>query len=134
MATAPNAKLPIVGHSAADRGSRAVVLGSDSNELVFAVVGHAGSGTTLVAKALAVVLKETSFNNSSFDVTVLKARDVIKSWAEKHGQKLPLPRAEGERLIEDVETYQDLGDEMRKQLTSNGEQDHAAVARELVLR
>lgn len=63
MATAPNAKLPIVGHSAADRGSRAVVLGSDSNELVFAVVGHAGSGTTLVAKALAAVLRETSFNN-----------------------------------------------------------------------
>ena len=132
MATAPNTKLPILGQST-DRGSRAVVLGSDSNELVFAVVGHAGSGTTLIAKALTAVLRETPFNNNSFEVVVLKARDVIKSWTERHGKQLPPIRAEGDRRIEDVETYQDLGDEMRKQRTSSGEQDHAAVARELVL-
>jgi deoxycytidylate deaminase len=132
MATAPKA-LPILKQSA-NRGSRAVVLGSDSNELVFAVVGHAGSGTTLVARALVAVLKETPFNGNPFEVVILKARDVIKSWAEEHGEPVPPERADGNRLIEDVKKYQDLGDKMREQLTSNGEQDHAAVARGLVLR
>lgn len=129
----PSTKLPILTQRP-ERGSRAVVLGSDSNELVFAVVGHAGSGTTLVAQALAAVLNETSFNNNIFETVILKARDVIKAWAEKVGKAVPPERTEGDRLIEDVERYQDLGDEMRKQVTAGGEEDHAAVARELVLR
>ncbi|MCU1303624.1 MAG: bpiD [Candidatus Sulfotelmatobacter sp.] len=129
----PTASLPVLKQTT-DRGSRAVVLGADSNELVFAVVGHAGSGTTLVAQALAAVLKETSFNSSAFDVVTLKARDVIKAWAEKHGKTVPPDRPGGERLIEDVKKYQDLGDEMRKQVTASGEEDHPAVARALVLR
>lgn len=129
----PDKSLPVLKQSA-DRGSRAVVLGSDSNELVFAVVGHAGSGTTLVAQALAAVLKETSFNNNTFETVTLKARDVIKAWAETHGKAVPPERLGGERLIEDVKRYQDLGDEMRQQLTAGGEEDHPAVARELVLR
>jgi deoxycytidylate deaminase len=101
---------------------------------VFAVVGHAGSGTTLVAQALAAVLKETSFNGNVFETVTLKARDVIKAWAEAHGKAVPPERSPSERLIEDVKRYQDLGDEMRKQLTANGEEDHPAVARELVLK
>jgi deoxycytidylate deaminase len=132
MATAPKTLPPIIGQSS-DVGSRAVVLGSNSNELVFAVVGHAGSGTTLVAKALKAVLTETSFSGNRFEVEILKARDVIKGWAERHGEKLPIARSDGERYIEDVRIYQDLGDNMRAQLTSDGEQDHAAVARELIL-
>lgn len=129
----PDKSLPVINQSS-DLGSRAVVLGSDSNELVFAVVGHAGSGTTLVAQALAAVLKETSFNNNRFETVILKARDVIKAWAEAHGKAVPPERLEGERLIEDVKRYQDLGDEMRRQFTAGGEEDHPAVARELVLR
>lgn len=131
MVTAPKS-LPIIGQSA-DRGSRITVVGSDSNELIFAVVGHAGSGTTLVARALVAVLKETDFNGNRFEVVVLKARDVIKSWGEAHGEHVPPDRTDGNRLIEDVKKYQDLGDKMREQLTSSGEQDHAAVARSLVL-
>ena len=68
-----------------DKGSKAVVLGSDSNELIFAVVGHAGSGTTLVADTLAAVLEETSFNDKKIEVRMLKARDVITAWAIAHG-------------------------------------------------
>lgn len=133
MASNPNpTPLPIVGQPL-DRGSREVVLGADSNELVFAVVGHAGSGTTLVAQALAAVFKETSFHGSVFEVVVLKARDVIKVWAEKHGKDVPPERPKGERLIEDVKRLQDLGDEMRKEPTRSGAQDHSAVARELAL-
>jgi deoxycytidylate deaminase len=117
----------------ADQDSKAVVLGSDSNELVFAVVGHAGSGTSLVAESLIAVLNETKFNNKSIDVRTLKARDVIKAWAAEHGREVPTEKPDGERLIRDVQTYQDLGDDMRKQLTSSGAADHAAVARGLIL-
>lgn len=134
MATAPKSPATAPTVQSADIGSRAVVLGSNSNELVFAVVGHAGSGTTLIAQALVAVLGETSFNENKFVVEILKARDVIKEWAERNGEKLPPVRPKGERFIEDVKTYQDLGDKMRAQVTSGDEQDHASVARELVLK
>jgi len=135
LSTNPNpSPLPVLGQKLLDRGSREVVIGADSNELVFAVVGHAGSGTTLVAQTLAAVLKETAFHGGAFDVVILKARDVIKDWAIKHGKDLPPERAKGERFIEDVRLLQDLGDEMRKEKTRSGTQDHSAVARELALR
>jgi deoxycytidylate deaminase len=131
MAANPNA-LPVLGKTS-ERDSRAVILGSDSNELVFAVVGHAGSGTTLVAQSLSAVLSETKFNGEKVDVRILKARDVIKMWAVDHNKQVPTENAEGHRFISDVRTYQDLGDEMRKHITTSGVQDHAAVARGLVL-
>ena len=117
-----------------DRGSKAVVLGSASNELIFAVVGMLVLAQLCVAESLKARLKETTFNDEKVVVKILKARDVIKSWAEAHGMEIPSEKADGQRLIKDVERYQDLGDEMRKQITSSGEQDHAAVASGLVLR
>ena len=116
-----------------DKGSKAVVLGSDSNELIFAVVGHAGSGTTLVADTLAAVLEETSFNDKKIEVRMLKARDVITAWAIAHGLEVPTVKPDGQRLIKDVVRLQDLGDEMRKQETTTGEQDHPAVAKGLAV-
>jgi len=131
MAANPNA-LPVLSKTG-ERDSKSVILGSDSNELVFAVVGHAGSGTTLVAQTLKAVLNETRINGDAVDVRILKARDVIKQWALAHNKTVPMENAEGHRFISDVKTYQDLGDEMRGHATASGAQDHAAVAKGLVL-
>src|SRR5260221_3655 len=94
--------------------SRARVRSHESNELFFAVVGHVGSGTTLIAQQLDALLKGLGYESR-----VLKARDEITSWAEATGRtvpKLPVGSLEG------VEQLQDLGDQMR------GAGDHAAVA------
>jgi deoxycytidylate deaminase len=87
-----------------------------------------------VAQTLSAVLNETKFNEDRIEVRTLKARDVIKTWAEEHAKQVPSEKADDQRLISDVEIYQDFGDDMRKQKTSSGEEDHAAVARGLVLR
>lgn len=113
-----------------DSDSRSAIVGSGSNELIFAVVGHAGSGTSVIAKALAEILRDTELKNRKFEVHLLKAREVIKQWAENKAKTAPIDR--DHPLLSDVETYQNLGDEMRGQVTSDGRTDHAAVARGLV--
>ena len=98
-----------------------------SNELVFAVVGHAGSGTSEVANTLAKRLEEMGV-----DTHVLKARSVIAAWATANGKMQPKDTASGEKkLLSDVVYFQDLGDEMRSQKIG-GEADHTAVAKGLV--
>jgi energy-coupling factor transporter ATP-binding protein EcfA2 len=114
------------------RDSRGILLEKGSNEFVFAVVGHVGSGTSMVAKTLQQLLRESTVNGQTFDVEILKARDVIEDWAQK--QKKQLPPKTGNKLIAHVKTLQDYGDEMRAEKMINGTQDHAAVARGLVLR
>ncbi len=99
-------------------GSQALIREHVSNELVFAVVGHVGSGTTEVAKKLKDALESSSLKGGSFDVEILKARDAISSWALARGQPLPTG---GDRDLDRVVGFQDLGDKMR-------ETDHAAVA------
>jgi hypothetical protein len=96
-------------------------------------VGHAGSGTTVIAEALEEVLAENKIEGSSFEVEPLKARDVIKEWAVRKGEKLPPERASG-HFLEDVKRFQDLGDMMRAEKAGNGEPDHAAVARGLIAK
>ncbi len=114
------------------RDSREILLEKASNEFVFAVVGHVGSGTSMVAKTLQELLREKRFSGQTFDTEILKARDVIEDWARKQGKQLP-PRS-GERLIKHVQVLQDYGDQMRGELRSTGTQDHVAIARGLVLR
>ena len=93
-----------------------------SNELIFAVVGHAGSGTSEVAKKLKDALENTSLKGGPFDATILKARDVIVEWAKPRGLK---PIHGRDKDIKHTIDLQDLGDEMRRE-------DHAAVACALV--
>jgi deoxycytidylate deaminase/dephospho-CoA kinase len=93
-----------------------------ANELIFAVVGHVGSGTSQVAKSLKKVLETPELAGGAFDATILKARDEIEAWARKRGRKLPEPS----KTIAHARELQDLGDEMRKE---HG--DHAAVACQL---
>ena len=70
-------------NSSRNRESRRILLDEASNEFVFAVVGHAGSGTTAVAKQLSNLLLQTSVGKDQFDVEILKARAVIENWARK---------------------------------------------------
>lgn len=101
--------------------SKQLVLRESSNELVFAVVGYVGSGTTEIAKQLDQVL-----GSSGYDVHFLKARAEIDDWAKKNGRE---PPKGGPNDLNTVIEYQNLGDEMR--LTTG---DNAAVARAFIRR
>ena len=127
VAKAPSL-LPIFGQSTEER-SRDLVLKSSSNELVFAVVGHVGSGTSYIAIALAGLLQESAICGEPFDVQILKASTVIEEWAQKRNKVLP----EVPRTLAGVELLQNYGDEMRAEKTGSGHEDHSAVARALVL-
>jgi hypothetical protein len=99
--------------------SRKIVAEEISNELVFAIVGHVGSGNTTVAAALQDVLQQHRVNTNPFKVAIIKARTVIDEGMAKLGT--PMPAATG-KLLSEVREYQNAGDKLR-------EQDHAAVAR-----
>ncbi len=86
----------------------------------------------MVAKTLQQLLRETPLNGRKFDAEILSAREVIEDWARK--RKKPVPAKTDKKLISDVYKLQDYGDEMRAEETKGGAQDHAAVARGLVLR
>jgi len=129
-AAAVSGLLPIVGQQSEER-SRDLVLKTSSNELVFAVVGHVGSGTGYIAKALAGLLEDPSICGEPFGVHILKARSVIEAWARKRNK--PLPNSNAPRTLKSVEILQDYGDEMRGEKTASGHEDHGAVARALVL-
>jgi deoxycytidylate deaminase len=102
--------------------SRDRVSGFASNEIVFAVVGHVGSGTSTIAGMLAESLKGER-DRGAFDVVSLKASERIVNWAKQADLQTP---ADSES-IENVTTLQDLGDEMRR-----AHADPAAVAVALV--
>jgi deoxycytidylate deaminase len=122
--------LPIFGQQANER-SRELLLKTSSNELVFAVVGHVGSGTSEIAKKIENLLQDRSVTGEPFEVHVLKARTVIEDWAKSNGKGVPPP--ENRNTLSSVETLQDLGDLMRATRTESGHEDHSAVARALVL-
>ncbi len=113
----------------AGTGAKEIVTGEASNEFVFAVVGHAGSGTSAAAETLKNLIIETKLNDSAFDVTLLKARDVIQDWATAKGQPMP---DMSKRSLENVRQLQDYGDEMRSELKKDGKSDFAAVAGGLI--
>lgn len=81
MATVPSSPAAVPAEPR-DRDSRKLITDSSSNELVFAVVGHAGSGTSFVANQLVEVLEERAFQ-----VEVLKARTVIEAWAIERNRR-----------------------------------------------
>jgi deoxycytidylate deaminase len=129
MAAEPN-PLAIVGIGKnAGPGSNELVLKASSNELFFAVVGHAGSGTSVIASALADLLKETKVVGHRVDVEILKARTVIEAWATSTGR--PLPSTGTKKLLAGVSKLQDYGDLMRGEL-GKGRPDYAAVAKGLI--
>jgi deoxycytidylate deaminase len=103
--------------------SQELVRQQASQELVFGIVGHVGSGTSTIAEQLVTILEDQDVNGIKQEAKILKARTVIESWAKANDEALP---DESEPPMAKVKRYQDLGDSMR----SHG--DHAAVARGLV--
>lgn len=127
-AAAKKVVLPIIASSTKDEDqSRLVVRSNASNELIIAVVGHVGSGTTRISGLLkekleAQTIVTSSGERKSFQVEPLKASDVIKKWAAKQNKQVP-EYEKGD--LQRASLFQDLGDAMR-------EKDDAAVARGLI--
>jgi deoxycytidylate deaminase len=96
--------------------ARKIVMEQAAEELVFAVVGHVGSGTTETASALVDALK-----GAGYDSELLKASHEIDRWSKGGGDRAPL-----EVSLSRAEALQNSGDAMR----SNG--DYAAVAAALI--
>jgi deoxycytidylate deaminase len=131
LSTAPQ-PFTIIASQAPEKVSRAIIGASASNELVFAVVGHAGSGTSTVASQLRNLLKERAISGQQFEVVVLKAREVINEWAEKRGN--PRKGDYGTSPLDQVRMLQDYGDDMRAEENSADQQDYAAIARALAIK
>jgi deoxycytidylate deaminase len=100
------------------------VIDEAAQEFVFAVVGRIGSGTSQVTTAFKELLERLK---PAFDVRVLKATEVIEGWAKRNGFSHPNRNSPPPRTIEDAQSWQDLGDAMRKKTT-----DNAAVAKALI--
>lgn len=108
--------LPATSLVRSSGASDALLRAHTSNEMVFAVVGHIGSGVSTVAQQLEALLK-----SQRYDVHILKSRDALRSWAESQEEDLPAET----RSLEYLRHLQNIGDKMR------AAGDHAAVAREL---
>lgn len=116
MAEVAHKIAPVAPKSSSD--AQEMVAEQVSNEIVFAVVGHVGSGNTKVAEALVEVLKTKKIGDQAFSVAIIKARKVIEEGMKQRGT--PIIVGEGKKLA-DVIKYQDAGDKLR-------ETDHAAIA------
>jgi len=130
MAAAEN-PLPRVLPTTRCEDSRGLVLKHAANELVFAVVGHVGCGTSEIAESLRDSLEEKTLPGGAFEVQILKAREVITDWARENGEA---PPDDGKKGLPTTIQLQDLGDKMRGRLTTDGEPDYPAVARRLILK
>lgn len=115
--------VPVQTESVSRKPARAVVVDAATNEVVFAVVGYVGSGTSEIANALKGLLEQEKLDGGKFDVEILKARNVIAEWSTRNGLQPPTTAPNN---LATTSAFQDLGDKMR----SGG--DHAIVARELV--
>jgi dephospho-CoA kinase len=104
--------------------SKEAVLQHAANELIFAVVGHVGSGTSTIAHVLSETLSSDTLSGGKYEVEILSARSEVESWAKASGRSIPTTSRNN---LTTVTAFQDLGDEMR--LTSS---DNSAVARHLI--
>lgn len=122
------AAVPVAANADAPKSkpSRDLVLQQAANELVFAVVGHVGSGTSEVSNALKALLESASLAGGPYQTEVLKGRVEITEWAEASGKALPTTERQD---LATTEAYQDLGDAMRLET-----KDNAIVAKALVRR
>ncbi len=99
--------------------SRQILIGHEARQLIFAIVGHVGSGLGFIAQSLKVILESSPAG--SYDTSIIKASNNIKEWAIANGEELP----SAEKTLANVKRLQDLGDKMR-------ETDKSAVARCLI--
>jgi hypothetical protein len=109
----------VISITALQRESRQVIREQDSNELIFAIVGHVGSGTSTIAKELKLALEDIKLPGGAYDVSILKARDQIVQWGERVHEP---PIITEKNDLATATRLQDLGDKMRQA-------DSSAVAR-----
>lgn len=86
--------------------SKTVLAGSHSKELFFAVVGPVGAGASQAIKALERVCK-----SGGYEVELIKASDLIRTWAKDGGLAFP---GAAPKTLEVVTELQNLGDSMRE--------------------
>lgn len=123
MALQPS--LPQDAPSTTAKPSKALIIEHATNEIIFAVVGHVGSGTSTIATTLKGLLENPALPGGKYEVGILKARGIIEDWANRNGE--PIPSTPPNDLATTT-GFQDLGDKMR----SRG--DWAIVARHFVDR
>lgn len=86
--------------------SNVVLKNLEANELVFAVVGPAGSGTSKIAE---VLRQRATTLRPDTEVTIIKGSTVIQEWAEEHS--FPIS---SENSLSRAQSLQDAGDAIRK--------------------
>jgi deoxycytidylate deaminase len=97
-------------NQAAGVNSKTAVLQHAANELVFAVVGHVGSGTSTIATFLGQFLNSASLTGGAYEVEVLSARTEIEKWARAAGEEVPRTKRTD---LTTTTSFQNLGDKMR---------------------
>ncbi|HYO74499.1 MAG TPA: hypothetical protein VEU33_51335, partial [Archangium sp.] len=75
-------------HSTPGSGAQEMFKAHAAHELVFAVVGHVGSGTSTIAQKLKELLEDETLPSGAYEVTLLKARDEIIEWAHQRKETL----------------------------------------------
>ena len=112
-------KLKATNLAGANAPFQAAVNELTANEMIFAVVGPVGSGTSEIAEALESLLSQPSYG---YDAKILKARTVIEAAAKRAGIQIP-----SDPGLEQSIALQNAGDKVRE-----GSKDNAAVAVGLV--
>src|ERR1035441_8235594 len=86
------ADLPIPIRSTAERrdGSEQIIARQAAKELVFGIVGHAGSGASVMARTLKEILEANDLKGGPYETELLKARDVIATWVAATNRELPV--------------------------------------------
>jgi deoxycytidylate deaminase len=110
--------IPEENHQVDSKAADKILRDLSANELVFAVVGPVGSGTSWISTALEALLRNEAYRA---DVHIIKASDVITTWAKR---TMAGPSSDHDTL-QKVTALQNAGDRMR-------EKDRAAVALELI--
>ena len=105
MAALPSPRHLTASNDASDRTSSSVLKGLLADELIFAVVGPVGSGTSWVAKALEQRILQSIPHSQ---VSVLKASDAIENWAANNGRTIV-----NTSKLARAESLQDAGDSIR---------------------
>ena len=106
-----------------DVGTREIMKKDAGNELIFAVVGHVGSGTSAIALQLKDVLEDSIIGTISIDVEIVKARTFLDQWAQDNNVVKPSKTG-----IELVRWYQNIGNKMRME-----SKDFSVIARMFAL-
>lgn len=102
--------------------ARELVSASYSNEMVFAVVGHVGSGTSEIADAIKSTLEREDQRGGPFEAFIVKASDTIRAARATAGST----SLSG---INEAFALQDAGDEIRLNAKDNAEVAKSLVAK-----